>query len=96
MTGEGFVTLKWEPVKTRFPAKYIVTRSTPLGSVQKVKETVETSWTDDAITTLAGENLLRVMSAVEAVSVKLRRTVPASGATIAGLDRDTPGAAPAR
>lgn len=48
-TGEGFVTLKWEPVKTRFPARYVVYRSTPLGEVQKVKETVETTATDDTL-----------------------------------------------
>jgi membrane dipeptidase len=59
-------------------------------------ELMRRGWKDDAIAKLAGENLLRVMSAVEAVSVKLRRTVPASSATIAGLDGDTPGAAPAR
>ena len=40
---KGYVALKWEPVKTRFPAKYVVYRSTPLGEMQKVKETVETT-----------------------------------------------------
>jgi len=49
VTGEGFVTLKWEPVKTRFPARYVVFRSTPLGEVQKVKETVDTTITDDTL-----------------------------------------------
>jgi hypothetical protein len=41
--------LKWEPAKTRFPAKYLVYRSTPLGPVEKVKETVETTFTDDSL-----------------------------------------------
>ncbi len=49
-SGEGYVTLKWEPVKTRFPAKYVVFRSAPLGAAQKVKETVETSVSDDTLT----------------------------------------------
>ncbi|MFA5975381.1 MAG: tetratricopeptide repeat protein [Elusimicrobiota bacterium] len=47
--GEGYVSLKWDPVKTRFPARYIVYRSTPLGEPQKIKETVDTSVTDDAL-----------------------------------------------
>lgn len=50
VSGEGYVSLKWDPVKTRFPARYIVYRSTPLGEVQKLKETVETHATDDALT----------------------------------------------
>jgi DNA-binding beta-propeller fold protein YncE len=49
VSGEGFVTLKWEPVKTRFPAKYVVYRSTPLGEVQKVKESVDTTVSDDTL-----------------------------------------------
>jgi len=49
VTGEGFVTLKWEPVKSRFPARYVVYRSTPLGEVQKVKESVDTTVTDDTL-----------------------------------------------
>jgi len=49
VTGDGFVTLKWEPVKTRFPARYVVSRSTPLGEVRKVKETVDTTVTDDTL-----------------------------------------------
>jgi sugar lactone lactonase YvrE len=49
VTGEGFVTLKWEPVKTRFPARYVVYRSTPMGEVQKVKDTVDTTVTDDTL-----------------------------------------------
>jgi len=49
-------------------------------------ELMRRGWSDEAIGKLAGENLLRVMTAVEAVSVKLRRAGPASMATIAELD----------
>jgi len=49
-------------------------------------ELMRRGWSDEAIAKLAGANLLRVMTAVEAVSVKLRRVVPASTATIAQLD----------
>ena len=44
------MTLKWDPVKTRIPAKYVVYRAAPLGESQKLKETVETTLTDDALT----------------------------------------------
>lgn len=49
-------------------------------------ELMKRGWKDDEIAKVAGENLLRVMSAAEAVSVKLRRTESASLATIAELD----------
>src|SRR5581483_11444218 len=49
VSGEGYVGLRWEPVKTRFPARYVVFRRSPLGEVQRVKETVETSATDDTL-----------------------------------------------
>ena len=49
-TGEGYVTLKWDPVKTRIPAKYVVYRTTLLGEPQKLKDVVETSFSDDALT----------------------------------------------
>jgi sugar lactone lactonase YvrE len=49
VAGEGFVTLKWDPVKTLFPARYVVYRSTPLGEVQKVKDSVDTTVTDDTL-----------------------------------------------
>src|SRR5262249_12558691 len=49
-TGEGYVTLKWDPVKTRVPAKYVVYRAAPQGDSQKLKETVDTTFTDDALT----------------------------------------------
>src|SRR5439155_15665069 len=48
--GEGYVALKWDPAKTRIPAKYVVYRAAALGEAQKVKETVETSWSDDTLT----------------------------------------------
>jgi DNA-binding beta-propeller fold protein YncE len=49
-SGEGYVTLKWDPVKTRIPAKYVVYRASPQGESQKLKETVETTLTDDTLT----------------------------------------------
>jgi membrane dipeptidase len=49
-------------------------------------ELMRRGWKDDEIAKLAGENLLRVMSAAEAASIKLRRTEFASRATIAELD----------
>ena len=52
VSGEGFVTLKWDPVQTRFPAKYVVSRSSAGATAQVVKETVDPSWTDDALTPL--------------------------------------------
>lgn len=48
--GEGYVSLKWEPVKTRYPAKYLLYRSLPSGESTKIKETVETTAIDDALT----------------------------------------------
>ena len=39
-------------------------------------------WSDADIAKLAGENLLRVMSAVEKVSLKLRQTQTPSMATL--------------
>jgi membrane dipeptidase len=49
-------------------------------------ELMRRGWSDDAIGKLSGENLLRVLTAVEAVSIKLRRAAPASMATLAALD----------
>ena len=49
-SGEGYVTLKWEPVKTRYPAKYVIYRSSPTGEVVQVKDTVDTETTDDTLT----------------------------------------------
>ena len=49
-TGEGYVTLKWDAVNTRIPVKYVVFRGTPLGATQKLKETVETTLSDDTLT----------------------------------------------
>ena len=48
-SGEGYVTLKWDPVKTRFPAQYLIFRRGAADEIQKVKETVETTWTDDTL-----------------------------------------------
>jgi membrane dipeptidase len=50
-------------------------------------ELMRRGWGDQDIAKVAGENLLRVMSAVEATAAQLRRTRPASTATIAELDR---------
>jgi membrane dipeptidase len=61
-----------------------------LGGVDRypalLTELMRRGWKDDEIAKVAGENLLRVMSAAEAVSVKLQRTESASLATIADLD----------
>jgi membrane dipeptidase len=51
-----------------------------------LQELMRRGWTDREIAKLAGENLLRVLAAVEAVSVKLHRTGPGSSATIVELD----------
>ena len=59
-------------------------------------ELMRRGWKDEAIAKLAGENVLRVMGAVEAVSVKLRRALPVSNATIAALDGDSAAPAAAR
>jgi membrane dipeptidase len=52
-------------------------------------ELMRRGWKDDEIAKVAGENLLRVMSAAEAVSAKLQRTESASLVTIAELDGTT-------
>ncbi len=49
-TGEGYVALRWDAVHTRFPPRYIVYRSSPTGDTQRVKETIDTAWTDDQLT----------------------------------------------
>jgi membrane dipeptidase len=46
-------------------------------------------WKDDEIAKVAGENLLRVMSAAETVRAKLQHTESASLVTIAELDGST-------
>jgi DNA-binding beta-propeller fold protein YncE len=46
--GEGFVALKWDPVKSRFPVKYVVYRSTGAG-LQRLRDTLETSFSDDTL-----------------------------------------------
>jgi membrane dipeptidase len=43
-------------------------------------------WTDAEIAKVAGENVLRVMSAAEAESLQLRRSESASMATLSELD----------
>jgi sugar lactone lactonase YvrE len=49
-SGEGYVELRWEPAKTRFPPKYVVYRALPPGAPQRVKDTVDTMITDDDLT----------------------------------------------
>jgi len=49
-SGEGYVTLKWDPVQTRIPAKYVLYRAAPAAEPQKIKETVDTTLTDDTLT----------------------------------------------
>ncbi len=48
--GEGNVALKWNPVKTRIPARYVVSRVSPQGEIVALKETVETTFIDDSLT----------------------------------------------
>ena len=49
-SGEGYVELKWDAAKTRFPAKYVVYRSLPNSAPVRLKETVDTTITDDSLT----------------------------------------------
>ncbi len=49
-SGEGYVELKWEPAKTRFPVKYVIYRSLPQQAPHKLKDTVETTLTDSDLT----------------------------------------------
>jgi hypothetical protein len=46
VSGEGYVELRWDAAKTRFPPKYVVYRSLPPAAPQRIKETVETTITD--------------------------------------------------
>ena len=48
-SGEGYVSLKWDPVKTRYPAKYVIYRSSPTGEMMPLKDTVDTEATDDTL-----------------------------------------------
>jgi DNA-binding beta-propeller fold protein YncE len=48
--GEGYVELKWDPAKTRYPAKYVLYRALANAAPQRIKETVETTITDDSLT----------------------------------------------
>jgi membrane dipeptidase len=50
-------------------------------------ELVKRGWTDAELRGLAGENVLRALSRAETVSVRLRKTRPASTKTIEQLDR---------
>jgi DNA-binding beta-propeller fold protein YncE len=47
--GEGHVTLKWNAVKTRIPARYVVSRMAPDGKVEVFRETLETRFIDDSL-----------------------------------------------
>jgi membrane dipeptidase len=49
-------------------------------------ELMRRGWNDQDIAKLAGENLLRVLSAAEIKAVELRRSRPASTAAIANMD----------
>lgn len=49
-------------------------------------ELMRRGWSDKDVAKVAGENMLRVMSAVEAVSARLSRERGPSGATLSGLD----------
>jgi membrane dipeptidase len=49
-------------------------------------ELMKRGWTDTEIRGVAGENVLRVLTRAEAVSARLRRTRPASTATIDQMD----------
>jgi membrane dipeptidase len=64
-----------------------------LGGVDRypalLAELMRRGWKDDEIAKVAGENLLRVMSAAETVRAKLQHTESASLVTIAELDGST-------
>lgn len=47
--GEGYVTLRWDPVPARVPGRYIVYRRSPDGENVRVKDTVETTLVDDTL-----------------------------------------------
>ncbi len=69
-SGEGYVNLKWDPVKTRYPARYAVYRRALAGDNIKIKETVETSCVDDTLTpNTTYAYTVAAISAQEAASV---------------------------
>ena len=71
--GEGFIALKWDAVPTRFPARYVVLRSTTSGAMEKWKDTVQTSATDDTLmpnTTYAYQ--------IEALSIDGATSIPSA------------------
>lgn len=47
--GEGFVALKWEAVPARFPVQYRVLRAAPGDAPQTLRDTVDTSFSDDTV-----------------------------------------------
>jgi DNA-binding beta-propeller fold protein YncE len=81
-SGEGYVTLQWDPVKTRIPAKYVVYRAAPMGEAQKLKETVETTLSDDSLTpdttytyTVAAESVQGALSVPSAKAFALAKAI---------------------
>ncbi len=55
-----------------------------------LEELMRRGWSDRDIARLAGENLLRVMSAAEQVGERLRATTAASNATLQSIDQSKP------
>jgi membrane dipeptidase len=53
-------------------------------------ELARRGWTDDDLRKLAGENVLRVLKQAEVVSARLKKTRPASIATLQQLDGAKP------
>ncbi len=78
--GEGYISLKWDAVKTRFPAKYIIYRTSPGTEPLRLKETVETTTTDD---TLLADSTYTYT--VAAQSVQGATSVPSAPASIAAM-----------
>jgi len=48
--GEGYIALRWNTVPARFPVRYAVYRSSGTGAPERLKETVDTTYTDDSLT----------------------------------------------
>jgi DNA-binding beta-propeller fold protein YncE/tetratricopeptide (TPR) repeat protein len=99
-TGEGFVDLKWDAVKTRFPVKYVVYRGTQLGAPEKISDTVDTAMTDEAqlenttytytVRAQSDQGAMSVPSAPVSVSMNAARGGPRLKIASAQLDNVFP------
>ncbi len=83
--GEGYVELAWEASKMRFPPKYVVYRALPPAEPQKLKETVETTFTDDSLlpettyTYMVAAQSLQGATSVPSVPVRVMAKPSTSG-----------------